>query len=54
MGYFEIVYNENNYLKIIGSGSDVFFGCKKVMLVVICREEFVIVKRRKKSVVIFI
>ena len=49
MGYFEIAYNENNQLKITGSGSDVLFGRKKAMLVVIRREEPATAKRRKKS-----
>ena len=49
MGYFEIAYNENNQLKITGSGSDVLFGRERAMLVVICREEPATAKRRKKS-----
>ena len=48
MGYFEIAYNENNHLKITGSGSDVF-GRERAMLVVIRREEPATAKRRKKS-----
>ena len=39
LGYFEIAYNENNYLKITTSGNDILFGKAKATLAVIHREE---------------
>ncbi|MCI1648101.1 MAG: DNA helicase RecQ [Bacteroides sp.] len=48
LGYFEIAYNENNYLKITSSGKDVLFGRVTVQLAVIRREEITIKKKSKK------
>lgn len=39
LGYFEIAYNENNYLKITEAGKKVLFGKERAQLVVIKREE---------------
>ncbi len=39
LGYFEIVYNENNHLKITEAGKKVLFGKERAQLVVIKREE---------------
>lgn len=48
LGYFEIVYNENNHLKITSAGSDVLFGRATARLVVIRREETNETKRGRK------
>lgn len=48
LGYFEIVYNENNHLKITPAGSDVLFGRATARLVVIRREEANETKRGRK------
>ena len=39
LGYFEIVYNENNHLKITEAGKKVLFGKERAQLIVIKREE---------------
>ena len=39
MGYFEVVYNESNHLKVTSAGAKVLYGQEKAMLVVIKREE---------------
>jgi ATP-dependent DNA helicase RecQ len=49
MGYFEVLYNESNHLKITEAGNNVLFGRERAMLVVIRREEFVSPKKKGKT-----
>lgn len=49
MGYFEVLYNESNHLKITEAGNNVLFGRERAMLVVIRREEFVSSKKKGKT-----
>ncbi|WP_071145915.1 DNA helicase RecQ [Bacteroides ihuae] len=52
MGYFEVLYNENNHLKVTEAGKNVLFGRERAMLVVIRREEFVSSRKRGKTPII--
>ncbi|MBP1615618.1 MAG: recQ [Bacteroidetes bacterium] len=49
MGYFEVLYNESNHLKITEAGNNVLFGRERAMLVVIRREEFVSSKKKGRT-----
>ncbi|MCD8260631.1 MAG: DNA helicase RecQ [Bacteroides sp.] len=51
LGYVEIAYNKNNYLKITSSGKEVLYGREKAMLVTIKQEEFIPRKGRKKKTI---
>ena len=49
MGYFEVLYNENNHLKVTEAGRNVLFGREQAMLVVIRREEFISSRKKRKT-----